>query len=331
MTRYKMVYDLIEEWIKELPWLDQFETKGKEKGRGKVAKRIVVARGVKDVVQFQEEIWRKKVEALGRLNVELEVGDDDDKSDDDTLSTTTGSSSSKRMQDLQEPRSSFGHTRKRPKTRHRELEEASQFLLNPLSSSLPVITDPSRPSSRFDPHTPATLTISPNSRSTTPPLLPLTSYLLASSASTLSLSHTPTRLQLLVAQRVGGAEDVGDDELFAEGELDDFLRSENEVERLKQVFGWEEGTDVVDELDTRKKTGKGQKSVTKRSGTTRVDMDALAKVLQGDLDEDKNDMQHPDFDITTTAGLEEIEEWRPLSPDPYAYFYDGMDRYDEEC
>jgi transcription factor IIIB 90 kDa subunit len=89
MTRYKMVYDLVEEWIREVPWLDQFEAKGRDKGRSRVSKRIVVARGIKDVVQFQEEIWRKKVEAQGRLNVELEE-DDDDRSDDDTLSTTTG-------------------------------------------------------------------------------------------------------------------------------------------------------------------------------------------------------------------------------------------------
>jgi transcription factor IIIB 90 kDa subunit len=331
VTRYKMVYDLIEEWIREVPWLDQFETKGKEKGRSKVAKRIVVARGIKDVVQFQEEIWRKKIETQGKLHLELEEGDDDDKSDDDTLSTTTASSSSKRMQ---APGTSSGHTRKKQKIGQRDLEDASQFLLNPLNSPLPAITDPSRPPSPSGSRSLAALITSPNSRSTTAPLLPLTSYLLTASASTLSLSHIPSRLQLLAAQRVGGAENVRDDELFGEGELDGFLRSEDEVEQLRQVLGWEEGTNVEEESDSGAKMNKGPKRAMKQSGTTRVDMDALAKLLQGDLDEDKNDIQPPDFDITSTAGLEEIEDWRPLSPDggdPFPYLYDGMDRYDEEC
>jgi transcription factor IIIB subunit 2 len=139
---------------------------------------------------------------------------------------------------------------------------------------------------------------------------------------------------LLAAQRVGGAENVRDDELFGEGELDGFLRSEDEVEQLRQVLGWEEGTNVEEESDSGEKMNKGPKRAMKKSGTTRVDMDALAKLLQGDLDEDKNDIQPPDFDITSTAGLEEIEDWRPLSPDggdPFPYLYDGMDRYDEEC
>jgi len=326
MTRYKMVYDLIEEWIREVPWLDKFETKGKERGRSKVAKRIIVARGIKDIVQFQEEIWRKRIETEGKLYPELEEGDDGDKSDDDTLSITTASSSSKRMQ---APGSSSRHTRKKQKMGHHDLEDASQFLLNPLNSPLPAITEPSCLPSPSDSRSTAALTTSSNSRSTTAPLLPLTSYLLTASTSTLSLSHIPSRLQLLTAQRVGGAEDVGDDELFAEGELDGFLRSENEVEQLRQVLGWEEGTHVEEELDSSEKTIKGLKRAVKKSGTTRVDMDALAKLLQGDLDEDTNDMQLPDFDIISTAGLEEIEDWRPLSPDGGEPF--GMDRYDEEC
>jgi len=160
----------------------------------------------------------------------------------------------------------------------------------------------------------------------------LTSYLLTASPSSLSLSHIPSRLELLVAQL--GAEGVEDDELFAEGELDGFLRSESEIEGLREVLGWKEGIGVAEEeADSGKKTEKRQKNGTKKSGTTRVDMDALAKVLHTDLGEDKDDMHHFDFDITSTTGLEEIEEWRPLSPGDkgaYAYSYDGMDRYDEE-
>lgn len=315
MARYKMVYDLIEEWVREVPWLDQFETKGKDKGgRSKVAKRIIVARGIKDVVQFQEEIWRKKVEAQGKLDVALEEGGDDN-SDDDTLSITSGLSGAKRMDSSQEPLASAAHASKKRRVQCHGLDDASQFLLNPLNSSLPAITDPSH--------------LSPDSRSPATLPLPLTSYLLTASPSTLSLSGRPTRLQLLVAEREGGADDVADDELFAEGELDGLVRSEEEVKRLKDVFGWEEATDMANEPDSAKKAP----SSTKKSGTRRVDMDALSKVLQGDLDGDNDDMHQLDFDITNTAGLEEIEDWRPPSPSrgAFAYSYDGMDRYDEEC
>jgi len=146
----------------------------------------------------------------------------------------------------------------------------------------------------------------------------------------MSLSHNPSRLQILVAQRPGGADDVKDDELFGEGELDAFLRSDGEVEGLREVFGWTEGIEVEEEAEPSQKTGKGQKGRTKKSGTKRVNMDALARVLQADpSSEDKDDMEHFAIDINDAAGLEEIEEWRPLSPDASAH-YDSMDLYDEE-
>jgi transcription factor IIIB 90 kDa subunit len=318
MARYKMVYDLVEECIREVPWLEQFETK---EGRSKVAKRIVVARGIKDVLQFQEEIWRKKVEAQGRLNVELEE-DGDDMSDDGTLSTTTESSSSRMKRGSQGFDEPSGHTRKRRKIKYHDLDNASQFLLNPLNSTLPAITHPSRP---YDLRSQTVPTTSLSPSSTTPPPESLTSYLLTASPNSLSLSRIPTRLQLLAAQREGGAEDVRDDELFAEGELDGFLRSEVEVEGLREMLGWVEGITPSEELDISKK---GLKSTTKRLGTRRVDMDALAKVLQSDLGKDDDDMHLPDFDINNSAGLEEIEEWRPPSPggkDAFEY------QYDEEC
>ena len=315
MARYKMVYDLVEECIREVPWLEQFETK---EGRSKVAKRVIVARGIKDVVQFQEEIWRKKVEAQGRLNVELEE-DDGDMSDDGTLSTTTGSSSSRMKRESDEP---SRYTRKRRKIKYRDLDDASQFLLNPLNSTLPAVTHPSHPSDLRSQTVPTT-SLSPSS--TTPPPVSLTSYLLTASPNTLSLSRIPTRLQLLAAQREGGAEDIRDDELFAEGELDGFLRSEVEVEGLREMLGWVEGIAPSEELDI---TKKGLKSIMKKLGTKRVDMDVLAKVLQSDLGKDNDDMHLPDFDINNSAGLEEIEEWRPPSPGGKGAF---EYQYDEEC
>lgn len=93
MQRYKMVYDLIEEWIREVPWLDGHQRKKGGGGRSKVAKRVVVAKGLKDVVQFQEEIWRKKLIADARPRLEFDADDEEDH-DDDSLGSLHGESTS---------------------------------------------------------------------------------------------------------------------------------------------------------------------------------------------------------------------------------------------
>lgn len=315
MSRYKIVCDLLEEWIREVPWLEQFETKRKEKGRSKLAKRVIVARGIKDVVQFQEEIWRKKVEMQGKLDVELEEEEFDDKSDDGSLSNTTGSSSSRVNMPSRESCSSLTHSRKRRKIQHQGLEEASKFLLDPLNSALPEV-EPSRQASII----PETF-VSP--RSLTPPPLPLTSYLLTASPTSISLHHRPTRLQLLVAQRSGGADDVDDEELFSDGELESILRSDNEIENLRVALGWEEGAELLDDyIDSRPKET-GLEGTLKKPSKSRVNMDALARVLQSDSIKENDEF----CDFVNADSLEVVEDWRPPSPDAY----DGMDRYDEEC
>lgn len=331
MARYKILYDLVEEWINEVPWLDKFESKGKEKGRSKLAKRIVVARGIKDVIQFQEEIWRKKLEAQGRLNLELDTdpADDDDRSDDDTLSTTTGSSlNSMAKRGLQEPRSSTVPTHKKRKTKHRDLDDASHFLLDPLNAVLPAIG-----TSRLPSLSPGSNSPSHPCRSTIPPHLPLMSYLLSASPTSLSLSHQPTRLQLLTAERAGGAEDISDEELFQDGELEGFFRSESEVQDLRDVLGWDQA-DPEGLGTTRIKAPKA-----KTVRTNRVDMEALAKVLGNDSlgDDDNEDKSENEDGVGSQnqhsiypAGLEEVEDWRPLSPDNGRGPYDSTDRYDQE-
>lgn len=322
LKRYKVLYDLIEEWVREVPWLDQFHLKSK--GRSKVAKRIIVARGIKDVVQFQEEIRRQKMEAQGRVHVELELEEGDERSDNDTLSTTTRSSSSAPQSESQRsPRAMSGPARKRRKLKHRDLDEAFNFLLNPLCSSLPAMPNPSGP----PPSTPAasnpgpSLPVASTPRSTTPLSLPLMSYLLTAAPSTVSLNHQPTRLQLLVAERAGEVEDINDDELFVEGELEGFLRSEAEVKDLEKTFNWyNEGT-VATGPDPEKVTTDKDKGSKGASKVNRVHMDVFAKVLQGDLDDDQV------LDVADTIDFE-IEAWRPLSPAGGGY--NGIDQYDEE-
>jgi transcription factor IIIB subunit 2 len=245
MGRYKLVQDLVEEWIRELPWLDQFEPTQAGKGRSKVAKRVVVARGLKDVVQFQAEIWKKKLEALPKPTVEFEFDDHD--GDSESVSAIQ--------------REHLDNPRKRRKTC--ALDSASQFLLDPISSSniAPDIM-PTSPS-----------VVNVFSGSTTASALPLTAYLLGASSTSLSPSAPPTRLQLLVAER-GGSNEISDDELFFDGELEGLIRTAEETLELRKVFGW--GHEDQEELNEMSSSGS-----VREGRTTRVDMEALARVLEG--------------------------------------------------
>ena len=62
MARYKIVQDEIACWVKQVPWLDKYEN------RPKVGKRLIVARGLKDVIEFQDQLWQKKP----KLELELQ-------------------------------------------------------------------------------------------------------------------------------------------------------------------------------------------------------------------------------------------------------------------
>lgn len=72
MVRYKIIQDEIASWAENLPWLDRYESKG---GRAKVSKRVVVARGLGDVILFQEDIWQNN--SKFSIPSELFMEDDD--------------------------------------------------------------------------------------------------------------------------------------------------------------------------------------------------------------------------------------------------------------
>lgn len=345
LTRYKLIQDLIaDEWIQEVPWLDKYT--GKKGGRAKVAKRVVVARGLKDVVQFREEIWLKKLHTAEKPAVDLCIDSDD--SDSDTESPPPP-------------------PKKRRKTTHyKALDHASLFLLDPLfAPSLPHIASPSNDtpvqtgSERLPP---------------TAPSLPLATYLLTSSLPT----APPTRLQLLAVARGGvGPEEVDDDELFAPGEWEGMLRGEEEravlAERMGMLDAQEGSGDKEDDTDQgekrKKQTGGGSEGKKNgkgptRVGSKRVDMDALARLLDGTTGDDctpgadtEPDGEEEDLDgdvVSPVAGVltklpelqeknrsplihehtEEVvvEEWRPLSPDGggSGILYTMEGRYDEE-
>ena len=67
LTRYKFIQDEIACWIEQVPWLDKYEN------HPKVGKRLIVARGLKDVINFQDQLWKKKP----KPELELQESDDE--------------------------------------------------------------------------------------------------------------------------------------------------------------------------------------------------------------------------------------------------------------
>lgn len=305
MQRYKAIYDVVEEYAKEVPWLDSHERKAGGKGRPKVGKRAVAAKGLKDVVQFQEEIWRRKFEGAGRPSLTLET---DCEEDDET--STEGSVFSfgptPSVSDDGTERSAPGA--KKRKTQHeRHVAEVSRLMLEP--HTLPSTTEGA--SSRAD---------------------ELFRHFLTMDGAALSHAfvHPPTRLQLL-SSSLGGEDRIGDEDLFDEGELEGFLRNVDEVDAFRRTIDWEEDAPASDGTASNKRkrstddTGDaaGQDKSLKKG---RIDMDALARLLDPPSMEDGDgcDSEQDDDGVVATEGQlyykgdaaneEVVEEWRPMSP-----------------
>ncbi|KNZ75479.1 hypothetical protein J132_02812 [Termitomyces sp. J132] len=345
MARYKLVQDEISTWIEQVPWLGKYKqqlaTNGKN--RAKTGKRLIVARGVADVIQFQDEIWRGKLKPALKLDLE----DEKDDNDDDSIPKTEASTSSN--QSTLPPPFNASRPAKRQKISHHPLRDATQFLLNPLVLRV-TSTTPSSPAS--DP------TIRNTPSKYLRPSLP--SYILT--APSISILHSrvpPTRLQLLIASR-GGADAIKDEELFGEGELDGLIRPKEEAEEVWKrlvVLGilGEDDEENASDGNGNTKGGRGKKrdAEGKRRGgkeegqpkKSRVDLDALARLLE-DKDEDKDDTgvydttlfglgmfsdRDEDEDGDGGAGADEaevvVDEWRPMSPGAGS---GGMYGYEEE-
>lgn len=367
MQRYKLIYDLVEGWIREVPWLDAHERKKGKEGRSVIAKRVVVARGLKDVLQFQEEIWVKKLEAqaepLLRLDLELAAdteenqdGEDDADADGqwrylqdtrrphrennvDSAASTSSTSPTLTKQELVMSRP----VHKSYKSSHeRAVARASRFLLDPLrqassagsgAQSMPLRLR--KPSGRAD--------------------LDLLSHILTADVAHLPhvFANAPSRLQILAAR--APAADIPDEELFADGELDGLIRSAEEAGQLQIALGWDgEGEEEAPLKRSRQKRKRALEDESQGSskGTKRINMDALAQLLNPDMDlgvvygssefdfvgeDDRSDGDvNEDDDVRaplSTAGDggadgrdlslrtmvsggdgEIVEEWRPMSP-----------------
>ncbi|KAG2349610.1 hypothetical protein BDR05DRAFT_955480 [Suillus weaverae] len=330
-SRYKASYDLIEKWIREVPWLDQFVYKGKGRGasaRSKVPKRSIVAKGIIDVIQFQEEIWTKKMSALGKASVVIEADPADEarKKDEEAYFSETSSIS-------EPPELRHHQPRKKRKIKDHSVEDAHHFLLNPLSarsytlSNHMVSEGPGASTTRSDASSPIL----------TPPTVPFTTHLL--STSSYDSKHSLSRLQLLALSRGGGsAEHICDDELFAEGELEELLRNSEEQEALKPLFRlqWQEDDDdtVTHHADCGLQTARMEVS----RGSGRVDMAALARILGGEeaVDDEECEVESGSSAPATPRHVqldpaEEVSAWRPLSPgNAFTRHCTSMDRYEEE-
>ena len=395
MDRYRILYGIVEDWIRQVPWLQsstQLRTRVSS-SRSKVTTRGAVARGLTDVVQFQEEIWKKALYGMEKISFDLDLtdecdglegdglalapslggGDRDDESDFGSVtsasaSLTTTSSITKRKSPASSRETSVEFTSrqiKKRKTRHNHsVESASQFLLNP--SNTPIKSSKSTDDNQ------------------------LLSHLLSSDTS--SLSHTfvqpPTRLQLLRAVRPGGSDAIVDGELFEEGELEAMLRTEEEVKVLVRLVDWDE-VEEEKRLNKALKASRGRSTIsehspskecpTLRQGTRRINMDAFERLMDPTLDLDGCVVGYRSADEECTSGnseygegqgdyycwlfdlpmptsdadprspitipptrrfltqhsdgqlggIEEEEDWRPMSPDEGGIcLHDSMDYYD---
>ena len=395
MDRYRILYGIVEDWIKQVPWL-QSSTPPRTRtssSRSKVTTRGAVAKGLNDVVQFQEEIWKKALCGMEKIPLDLDFIDECDGAGDDRITSgaslddgiesdfgsvasgsasvvTTASSVAKRKSPVSSREASAELTSrpvKKRKSRHsRSVESASQFLLNPSNT-------PTKPSkSTEDNH--------------------LLSHLLSSDASPLSHTfvHPPTRLQLLHSARPGGSDAIADEELFEEGELEAMFRTVEEVNVFVRLVDWDE-VEEKKRLNTVLKASRNrptkpnqnasQEGSEPQRGTGRINMDAFKRVMDrssdldnfvvgcrevdeecipGDLGDEDEGRDYYDwlFDLPTPTldtgsgspvtmppthqsstwdsearlgGIEEEEDWRPMSPDHNGVglgLYDSTDRYD---
>lgn len=302
MSQYKAIQDQVAQLVEKVPWLEGYSQKG---GRAKVSKRLVVARGLKDVIRFNEEIMQNTLLPDAEFELSSEDGDFDweEDHDGDTGDDRVVPNNVQLDQGSPSPSNADNQIsaddRPPPKRRkiHHSLDEASRFLLNPFAT----LSSPSPSTSK---RVPAASQPKPSISK-----FPLTSYVLSTSSLSSVGQRPPTRLQLLTAARGGSDEDaIRDEELFAEGELQGLLRKDDEIAVMRRILDWEDNTDDEDvtpkstkkrKLEERSAKGKQASGATAPPAKkSRVNMEAFAKFMQGeecaDGDDDTVDGGHGD-------------------------------------
>lgn len=264
MAQYKSVQDQVASLIEKVPWLGKYKS---QNGRAKVAKRTIVARGLKDVIKFNQELFRNVL--LPDIDLELSPPEKEEDKED-------AGEGNAQCDVSRESRPS-----KRRKLHH-SLDEASKFLLDPLATSK---------SSRGS--------LKARATKITPSSFPMTSYVLSTSSLSSLSTKAPTRLQLLATERGGSdAAAIPDDELFTPGELEGFIRDEKEATLLRKAFGWEESSEEEDDngsVDPHPdNNGKSSRKVKDtlaqvQPNRSRINMEAFAQLMKGPRLSDDND------------------------------------------
>ena len=272
LRRYRTIYECVGGWTNGIPWIEDSNSPGKCKSAARVARRVGIARRLKDAIQYQESLWKSSLRAKGPLTVpdtHAEFVSPSEISVDSKVDTEGGDEASH-------------STEPRPRKRRRTgiIDQASRFLLTPLHAG---------PSQK------------PNIDRVAP--LDVTAHILTSENA--SYSRPPTRLQLLAAAK--NVEDITDEELFEEGELESFLRTTEEREALIQTCEWaraKTGDDVSATGEAR--VNRAGKSRLERDPASRMNIEALDRLLDGhDLtywaqNTDKND---DDDDYWVSSGF----------------------------
>ncbi|KZV71771.1 hypothetical protein PENSPDRAFT_751449 [Peniophora sp. CONT] len=309
MERYRRALDALETRAKGVPFINVHAPKsGRQRGGAKTdARRAQLARVARDVLAF---FASERARGVAKAEAEIvfpswEDGEGDEKSDGDTGS---GRGIGKRA--APDCDANCDGPRKRPRQGPRTAHgRARAFLLDP-------------------------------SNGAEAPCLFASSYLLAPQAH--PGKHAPTRLQQLSAMR-GGGDAVEDEELFAEGELEDMIMCDDEDEAMdrRRVL------DALIPVEEKKHVEQVEKRLTpeeraKRRGLGRMNVEALRRVLGEDglsgedtgsldglellrwgedhdwVDEGGSDEEEKGYVTTVVpraSGHEEVVgEWRPPSP-----------------
>ncbi|KAG5221171.1 Transcription initiation factor IIB [Salix suchowensis] len=324
MARYKLLSDLILDCVDKIPWLDKYET---VQGRAKVARRIVVARSIKDMIQFYEDIWVQKREEL-RKNVSIDHDEAICDFDNDATEMSSSSSIYSAQDDV--GRAPLGPPRKKRRV-DKSLEDAHLFILDPIAhripSSLSSVTVPID-GDNDNPRQPA----QPVLTCTPPPPIPV-----------------PRPHDLLATTR-GGESAVDDDELISDNEWEQMLRTDEEMTQLQAI--WEQI--LPSDTDTSKGDRVPSQSRTpdaagkhKQQGQVpgRINMEAYSRLMQG-LGDNDNEQESDSAEEGISYlkkvingsivdafihGDEEVvvDEWRPLSPGTGLRAEDHYDEYND--
>ncbi|KAF9519803.1 hypothetical protein BS47DRAFT_1481712 [Hydnum rufescens UP504] len=302
MERYREIGRLVHDWKTNLPWVDSAKNKS---ARG-VAGRESNARWMKDVVTFQQSLWKA---SLGHTDSPAEDSPEvlllDDDSDDTFFEV---------LKDSDETPTDFDATAINPaKTAPQPADEGTRKRVCPARDPDTWMTNAGRPDAYvrrlkrpeayhrkiFQDAAASVLSYAPHSSSSSQSSVPassashvLRSQLLADPSS-LYGQRVLSRLAMLAASK-GGEQFVDDDDLFEPGEMDALFRDEEEMEALKDRWAVEGMSLEEEDINGSERDGAQRNDVLGELGSP-SDWDAGLEKVAEDTEEI-------------------VGDWRPLSP-----------------